>query len=183
MYDPIKTIHLSPSVKVSIYQDPVPESPANWDNLGSITYSARSRHTLGTEPTTQGEHEEIKSKIASGELVGLPVYAYIHGGAIIRTTPFSCPWDSGQSGWVYCTKADARKTFGGKILTAKARQRTLNVLQAEVETFNQYLNGEVYGYVVIVDGEEVDSCWGYYGLKDVEAEGVSAAKYAVETTP
>jgi len=36
----------------------------------------------------------------------------------------------------------------------------------DVETFNQYLNGEVYGYTVTgADGEIIDECYQYYGLE------------------
>jgi hypothetical protein len=34
-------------------------------------------------------------------LVILPLYLYDHGGITISCSPFSCPWDSGQVGWIY----------------------------------------------------------------------------------
>lgn len=64
-------------------------------------------------------------------------------------------------------------------------QTATNVLQGEVETYDQYLTGQVYGYrlfkITEPDfdpdsddpedfGDEKDSCWGYYGLDDLKKE-------------
>lgn len=44
----------------------------------------------------------------SDELIILPLYLYDHGGITIKTNPFSCPWDSGQVGWIYAIKETFR---------------------------------------------------------------------------
>ena len=31
-------------------------------------------------------------------------FIYDHSGITMNTTGFSCPWDSGQVGWIYCSK-------------------------------------------------------------------------------
>jgi hypothetical protein len=37
-------------------------------------------------------------------------------------------------------------------------------LRGEVETYDMYLTGQVYGFIVKDDeGEDLDSCWGYFG--------------------
>ena len=49
------------------------------------------------------------------------------------------------------------------------------VLRGEVKVYDQYLQGDVYGYVIEdADGEEIDSSWGYYGddIIDVIVEEV-----------
>ena len=46
------------------------------------------------------------------------------------------------------------------------------MMQAEVEDYSNYINGSVYGYVLEDnDGEELDSCWGFYGF-DWETNGL-----------
>lgn len=52
------------------------------------------------------------------------------------------------------------------------------MLKGEVETYDQYLRGDVYGFVVEkkvgceccghVETEEVDSCWGFFGSDPIE---------------
>lgn len=49
---------------------------------------------------------------ATGQYVILPLYLYDHSGITISTGPFSCPWDSGQVGWIYAPKDTFRKATG-----------------------------------------------------------------------
>jgi hypothetical protein len=40
-----------------------------------------------------------------------------------------------------------------------------------------YLRNEVYGFEIEgVDGDALDSCWGFYGLEDVRADAKEAAE-------
>lgn len=169
----VDTIDINPNLRVNIEYDNDPMSPTEWDNVGQIAYCS-SRETLGTENVTRDRLREIQQGIEDGSLIGLPVYAYVHSGVTIRTSPFNCRWDSGQSGYVYCTKEKAIKEFGKKILTKRVEEAALKCLQAEVKVFDQYLTGDVYGVVVQrvlrdeegdeAGTEELESCGGFYGL-------------------
>jgi len=70
----------------------------------------------------------------------LPLYLYDHSGITMRTSPFSCQWDSGQVGFIYCTKERCDE-LGADFSKAE------DCLRAEVEEYDQYLTGDVYGYV------------------------------------
>lgn len=189
----VETIDLENNIRVLIVPDEDPQSPADWDSLGQIAYLSRSRYVLGTESVSSDRLDEIGAKVRSGEYIGIPVFAYVHGQATIKaaeSNPFHCQWDSGRSGWVYCTREDAIREFGKKVLTKKVREAAEKCLRAEVETFAQYLRGEVYGFVVervtkdedgdITNTEELDSCWGFYGLECAIEEGKAAGKHEVE---
>jgi hypothetical protein len=174
---PIKTLNSRvPGLVAHIYTDPDPVSPAEWGNLGHISYNISARNVLGTIPTSAEHDAEIARMVREGYAIGLPVWAYVHSGSTIKAAyenPFLCPWDSGRSGWVYVMRDKALKEFGRKLPSRKLKFRILDVLKGEVETFNQWLNGDVYGYRIELNGEQVDSCWGMYGLdetvKDVTA--------------
>jgi len=169
----IKNIQQS-GYTLRIHQDDDPDSPANWDNLGQIAYSS-SRYTLGTEHVSRDRLDEIAAGIEDGSLIGLPVYAYVHSGATISTSPFSCPWDSGQCGFVYCSASDAEDEWAGD---SHFRANALRVLSGEVKTFDQYLTGDVYGYTITdKDGDVVDSCWGFYGIECAEEEARSSLRH------
>jgi hypothetical protein len=50
--------------------------------------------------------------------------------------------------------------------------------QAEIETWIDYCNGDVYGYIVKDnDGEVLDSVWGFYGEEYCEEEAKSSAQW------
>lgn len=94
----------------------------------------------------------------------LPVYMYDHSVITINTSGFSCSWDSGQVGFVYVSKDKARKEYGVKRISPKLRKNIESVLRSEIESIDQYLTGQVYGFRVSSKTKEsIDSCWGFYG--------------------
>lgn len=94
----------------------------------------------------------------------LPLYLYDHGGITMSISPFSCPWDSGQVGWIYCTSDAIRKNFG--CLSEENVEKAEELLETEVKTYDHYLRGDCYGFRLYEDGEEADSCWGFLGDLD-----------------
>jgi len=111
----------------------------------------------------------------------LPLYLYDHSGITMRTSPFGCRFDSGQVGFIYISRKDGQKEWG-----RYWRKKAHACLEAEVKEYDQYLTGEVYGYVVYKevedeDGEmieeELDSCWGFYGYDYCEQEAKSMVEY------
>lgn len=163
--------------RVDVVYDNDPENPAkSWDMVGTLVLIDRCRYDFGHE---SADYETLQEIADDPNNIVLPVYMYDHSGITIRTSPFSCPWDSGQVGVMYCTKANAIHEFGKKILTKKAREAAINCMVGEIETIDQYLTGQVYGFEVYdPDGSYLDSCWGFYGDSDYcLSEGLSSARY------
>lgn len=98
------------------------------------------------------------------EFIALPLFLYDHSGITMNTTGFHCPWDSGQVGWIYVSREDVLKEYSRKRMSRKLRDKVEQILRGEVETYDQYLRGDVYGYVIRKDDETEDSCWGFYGM-------------------
>lgn len=73
-----------------------------------------------------GPVDERLLKVISEKYIVLPLYLYDHSGITMNTTGFSCPWDSGQVGWIYASKEDALKEFGGKSFTASTLPKSRN---------------------------------------------------------
>lgn len=126
-----------------------------------VTIGYCGRYTLGTKLCRL---DELKAVEAS-DAIWLPVYAYVHSGQTISTTPFSCPWDSGQSGIAWISRKDAVSEWG-EVCEKKAKA----CIQGFIEEFDRGLTGDVYGYVIENDGEEVESCWGFFGQGYAEEE-------------
>lgn len=78
-------------------------------------------------------------------------------------------WDSGWIGWLLVTQQMLGE-WGH--VTPVPQERAQEMLEAEFETFRQWVAGEVYGYVVEHEDHEVEdnSCWGFFG-SDSYAEG------------
>jgi hypothetical protein len=155
---------------IELIPDEDSECPREWDNVGEILYTS-TRYTLGDRRV---ESSEIRAITEQTDVIYLPVYAYIHSGTRLNTTGFSCPWDSGQCGIIWCTKQRAVDEWGKKHCTPQVVEKAKKCLRGEIAILDAYFNGEVIGFVarqpdvldedgdVIEEGEEIDSCWGFY---------------------
>jgi len=124
-----------------------PDDPRQYDNLGKMV-CFHGRYSLGDKHNYKFHDyngwEEMKSDIVKKEdvLVILPLYLYDHSGITMNTTGFSCPWDSGQVGWVYATKKDIREWYGLKRINNPYIDKVREVLLEEVKIYDRYLTGE-----------------------------------------
>ena len=161
------------------------ESPREWDNVGTIYSNHRcynpDRHGID-------EIENKDGKLVSEELdrrfIWLPVYCYEHSGLSVSTKrdyPYNDRWDSGLFGIIAVEKAGLRKAYGWGAITKKRREEILRSLEEEIEIFDSYCKGEVYGFVVEdEEGEHIDSCYGYYGDEGMK-DAISEAKDTIDS--
>ena len=161
------------------------ETPRDWGNLGTM-YCWHRNYELGDKHPykncTPDEMLEI-IKEDEGDTFMLPVYLYDHSGLRMSTGSFNDRWDSGQVGFIYVSKKKVREEYSCKRITKKLEEKVYKILEAEVETYDQYLSGQVYGFVVEDENENVlDSCWGFYGLDYCKEEGLSSAKSIYENS-
>jgi hypothetical protein len=156
---------------IRIMQDPSPSSPRSNENMGTMIAFHRNYnlgdkdHGFSTKDYNGWDEMEAGIRKEYGrDAVILPLYLYDHSGITMNTTGFSCRWDSGQVGFIVASLDSVRESYGIKRVTRKQRTRALEHLVAEVAEYAQYLEGDVYGFVLEDEnGHPVDSCWGFYG--------------------
>lgn len=162
--------------KIKVLQDGNAESPRTaMDNLGTMV-CFHNRYSLGDfHNYRSGDYSgwaEMKKDIIKRENVGviLPLYLLDHSGITMSTNDFNDKWDSGCVGFIFVSKQKMLKEYGGKICTKQLKERVKTYLEGEVETYDQYLRDEVYGYEIWKltkkkkkEKKMIDSCWGYYG--------------------
>jgi hypothetical protein len=172
--------------KIEVIQDTDPFNPRKeYDNLGTMVCFPKylgDDHEYNFHDYTS--YEEMGEDIARRENAGviLPLYIYDHSGITIATTPFDCRWDSRQLGWIFISKEKMRYEYSYKRVSEKLQLRVAGYLKAEVETYDQYLTGQVYGYRItnIDTEEEIDSCWGYFGDKYCMEEAESIVRHRMK---
>jgi hypothetical protein len=152
--------------KIVVTRDQYPESPRKWDNLGRIVHWSK-RYNLGEEQVrfeTRAEHQEFEEQMGEHP-VALPLYLYDHGTLSISTGSFHTAWDSGRVGYVYASREDILKNFPEwKRITKRRKKLVRKILESEIETFDMYIRGEVYGYhIVTPSGETIPGYYGFYG--------------------
>lgn len=146
--------------QISIYRDEDPQSPDDWGNddlflIANHRQFSVQRKGFNCDKDTPKDHRK--------DYHVLPLYAYIHSGVALSLDEFSCPWDSGQVGWVL-----VGKRCGFRSISKAAKSL--------VSEWSSYLSGEVYGFVVEREGEQTDSCWGFVGdIKYCRDEAKAAA--------
>lgn len=169
--------------QVIIVQDQNSFNPRDdQENLGTIAYK-HSKYVLGDE-VIDDPIDWLEDKLSVNHLgrytnerlqeleelffrkyVGQRLYIYDHSGITISTKPFDCRFDSGQFGYIYTTKEKIRNLLGVKNVTQKIRKRVHKFLEAEVDEFDTYLRGDVYGFEIRDENNElIDSCYGFYGV-------------------
>ena len=158
---------------VRIIADEDAEPPENDDN-GLFIVTTRNRYfeLLHDKQDAQQcrEDEDLCKKYWI-----FPLRAYVHSGVALSLYgggQFSDPWDSGQIGFVFAAKSEWRYERRERKKCVSAHKAA----ESYVEAWNQYLSGDVWGYVIETpDGEHVDSCWGFYGLDCCKQEAISCA--------
>ena len=183
MHNPIATYPYKGHT-IEIYPDFDPESPREWDNLGTLA-CFHGRYRLGDDhnfssPTDLAKH------MCDIDAISLPVYLMDHSGLAVNTTGFSCPWDSGLVGCIYVARETVRQEYDRQRISQKLEHQVLDILRAEVETYSMYLEGRVYGYVVKDrDGDQIDSCWGFFCEYDgyILDEAKSVIDYQISQIP
>ena len=76
------------------------------------------------------------------------------------------------------------KEWGYKYITEKRRKFLVEYLQGEINTYDQYLRGEIYWYAIDnPEGEEISSCGGFYGYDYMLEDAKSTVDYYHEHTP
>jgi len=174
--------YLTHRVKVCV--DDMPINPRkDYDNFGTMACWHR-RYDLGDVQPRQLPDEYI-ADLPNGSLI-LPLFLIDHSGLSIRCgKDFSdCDpqgWDSGQVGIIHASPEDIAKEFGaGADATDKARK----LLATEVETFDAYLQGDCYGFVIEdADGNHVDSCYGFLAYDTRTREGKQAMAESMAPSP
>lgn len=186
--------------RIRIVRDEDPADPReDFDELGvMVCFHGRYRlgdsgHGLSSDMFPGWSELDAYLKREKGAAVMLPLYLLDHSGITMSTADFNDPWDSGRVGTIYASAAAVREAYGVKRISAKTRARALALLRAEVETYDAYLRGQVYGWIredAVEDplrpGEQLrdenenpvfedtgDACFGYYGL-DLDASGLRA---------
>lgn len=161
------------SITVKVMHDDNAESPRTWDNLGVMACWHR-RYNLGDVQPKESPEEWLKANAPKGSIV-LPLYLYDHSGITMSTGPFGCPWDSGRVGYIVATPDAIRKAFMVKRITKAIRERAEACLKGEVKVYDDFLTGNVWGYVIekthdcgecgstVHESEHEDSCWGFFG--------------------
>ncbi len=183
MTDATDTYKLPNGHTLRVYQDMSAESPREWGNLCEM-HCFHNNYVLGDETDIKTEDYEsfdemVRANTLPSDII-LNLYLYDHGGISMSYTDFGDKWDSGQVGFAVVPVNKIVSEYGDD--SPESREIALRVMKAEIETYNHYLTGACYGYIITEEETcnlghthetEIDSCWGFYGY-DYSKNGLFA---------
>lgn len=193
---------------LEVMNDDCPESPREWDNVCTMVcwhshYDLGDKHSFDNPDEfmqhlyldVTGKHwcddhdsddwQDVYKALKETDLVLIKqINMYDHSGITVSTSsgyPYNDRWDAGMVGFIYVTKKTVFKEYVD-ITEENWKERADKSLEGEMETYDQYLRGDVYGFTLTrktmeqetcphcgevireyEEDEEVDSCWGFYG--------------------
>lgn len=156
------------------------ESPRQWDNLGYFITRERNYPSpdskqnewiqniveeTANDVSNVDMHIELITKAINetGETVKViyPVNRYEHGN-VVYSRGIVNNFDYSNCGFYIVTDKTQNVLGTPDTLIEK-------VIDSELETYTAYANGEVYYYMLRDEnGEEIDSCGGFYNIEDIK---------------
>ena len=163
-----------------IVKDNLAESPRDINEelgtLALIPHPDRRVGKLGDEHPFK-TMAEIWAHIKATRAAKISVYVRADWNPEVSTIP-------GRGlhlGYIFCPAEKVKEEYGEGPEAAKAARR---YMRGEVEEYGLFLQGEVYGYRIFDPaGEEIDSCWGFYGLEYITQEVRRELLSEVERAP
>jgi len=170
--------------RLEIHQDIDPENPCNWGHPTQMIFFGKYKHIGNKHDYDLGGFEdrddfmergaEKLSKLMDAAIIK-PVHIYSHSGECISTSleyPFNDRFDSGTIGFAVITKKDLKEGFSTKRLTKSIMEKGEKMLEGDVKVLDVWVRGEICGFKLFKNNEEINSCWGFYGY-DYKTNGIS----------
>jgi hypothetical protein len=193
MYPPVDTFEVD-GFTVELHQDYDAGNPyKEWDQASEILSAVRDYDLGDSVPVPNGNYyydgrggPQIPSKVMArwltlfgGYVLAIPFTFQDYGSSGARTW-LTTPDDDPADGWLVLSKESYDKEFGsyGMPLSGDAEHTAEKTIRAEFDSFRSWIESEVLGFVIKDPaGQEVDSCWGFYGDdKYIREEATSIAR-------
>lgn len=167
----IKTIQRK-GLTLEVHYDAFPIDPREYDAVGQLALK-HPRYYLANETdihidsidNIQQLFDEIRRRYNVRMITGVQLYD--HGGVELTL----CSPDDYIGNWDTCLVGVAFIDNDNPILKEYDKytdEEIRNIVNEELEMYTQYLNGEVYSYVVEdSDGNVIDSCAGFYNMDEM----------------
>ncbi len=135
-----------------------------------------------------GLDEKLQLVEETGEVVILPISMYEHSGITLwlgsKWSHCDAQWDCSSIGFAYVEKSTAKNEGmldPGETWHNDWKEWAYAMMKGEMTTYDQFVRGEVYGYMIEdEEGEEAADnllcgCWGYYDKDDLLEEAKANA--------
>ena len=147
-------------ISVEVFYDQHAESPRQWDNMTKfIMFHRRYNlpHEVDIHEQDYSSWDEMEAELQQQYKWVYPVFMYDHSGLAFSINSFSCRFDSGQVGFI--------------VLDEGTPEQAYKWATSELHIYSEYVNGNVFGFLVEENGEHIHGCSGFYG-SDFDQNGL-----------
>lgn len=126
------------------------------------------------------EIEEMLTKLG---YIHERISVYDHGGVSIYLGSPCCSWDSCYIGWYVVDKKQYREDHKIKRISKKELEHIDKIMQSEIRTYNNWINGNVYYFELYKNGESIDYYSGFIAdsqedaIKDIYKSGYLGSEF------
>ena len=143
--------------RACIFMDSYYESPRDFDVYSTLATWHR-RYALGDVQPDIPPKQYMKEQVPRNA-IWRTVYMLDHSGLALSLSDFHDPWDSGPIGFIWHVPEKG-----------ELEEQIIQRFEGELEEYQAYLNGEVYGCRIIDDREHIvetySMIFGYQAVRD-----------------
>ena len=177
MTNPVEIIERDGYI-IKIYVDETPLNPREYDNnLGTMAcfgpwYSLGDAHPYKSQDYRSYWEMMQHIKLQENAVAIIPIWMSEQSDTVMSCNPTIGAldpghWDTKVVGFIFISEEKVRQEYNVAHITAAIIDDVSCALISEVEAYNAYRNGNVWGFTVEKNGEEIDCCWSYYSWKGV----------------
>lgn len=142
------------------------EESGGWKLISFSRHHDRYQYSFEFMPLTENNYIEIgmRRKLDCGTAFLLDYNE--HGGIewYLDTSDYSVPWNTAGFGGILIYEGYTKHL-------PKTYEERQKLARSILEEYNDWVNGSVYGFCIEDEnGDEEDSCWGYYGWEHMKEE-------------
>lgn len=155
--------------KLKIFYDDCCDNPREWCNIGEILCFP-NRYLKSELPLSDSYDEKFRYSRSFKEIEDMldklgyiheRICVYDHSGVRVYLGSPCCQWDSGYVGWYCVSRERIREEYGVKRVSKNLLKKVREVMESEINTYSNWLEGNVFGFELYKNGELIDSCSGF----------------------
>lgn len=156
---------------IEIFYDEYSENPfENWDGQGRFYHwknHGNDQYKKYCELRGMCPVERVQTRKQHDDAVLIDKYEHSGVSYSVAGEGMNCRWDTSNA-WAVWFPDECLMDELKNLKDKERRKKVLEYARQACTLFNQWANGDVYGYKAICpNGVKLDSCWGFYGFDSI----------------
>jgi len=165
-----------------IFPDECAENPIEeWDGNGRFYHwKDYGKEQLQKYCELLGFDSDSRLQIGKSHYLDVEIDKYEHSSVSysVKGEGYQCRWDTSNTWAVWFPDESAMQDIMSFKTKNCQRKLGVEIARDSWELFNQWANGDVYGFQIEDEnGNNIDGCWGFYGMESVKEEVNSQLDY------